>query len=131
MRRLKVFWTQAVPRAIAESGGKFRKRTVRFLGFLGKVVPHAIFFYCAKVVVTRAVPTVLRVSVLRTRYCFASVGFLYPIFMTLTALEGDRLEEAENDEYDAGDGETQMRKRRRSRRRRLRNGPDIGLRLAL
>ena len=39
------------------------------------------------------------------RYCFASVGFLYPIFMTLTALEGDRLEEAENDEYDAGDGE--------------------------
>ena len=105
MRRLKVFWTQAVPRAIAESGGKFRKRTVRFLGFLGKVVPHAIFFYCAKVVVTRAVPTVLRVSVLRTRYCFASVGFLYPIFMTLTALEGDRLEEAENDEYDAGDGE--------------------------
>ena len=103
LRRVKIFWTQAVPRTVVESGRKFRRRTVRFLRFLGKVVPHAIFFYCAKAFVTRAVPTVLRVSVLRTRYCLASVGFLYPIFKTLMALEDVRVrgaEEVENVGYD-------------------------------
>ena len=113
MRQMKAFWTQTVPRAIAESGGKFWRRTVRFLGFLGKVVPHVVFFYCAKVVMTRAVPTVLRISVLRTRYCFASVGFLYPILKTLRAIESGREDVADTDDDDGEEGEVRAKKEQR------------------
>ncbi len=72
-----------------------------------------VFFYCAKVVMTRAVPTVLRISVLRTRYCFASVGFLYPILKTLRAIESGREDVADTDDDDGEEGEVRAKKEQR------------------
>ena len=83
---------QVVPRAIVAAN--FRARAKSSIKFALAILPHAVFFYCSKIVVTK-IPLTIRVSLLRTRYCFASVGFLYPIFKTILALENDQEEEIE------------------------------------
>ena len=91
-------------------------------------------FYCAKVVMTRAVPTVLRISVLRTRHCFAS-AFLYPILKdVLRAMKVKRGCVADTDDDD-GEEAREVRAKKEQREeiekwaRYCRDWPSISLRL--